>query len=758
MKQVATARLVYTLSDSCEDRNILGNKGANLVTMTRLGLPIPPGFVISIDAFHRLAGEAGLPSDEIDSAIAQLERAAGKKLGSGLAVSVRSSGPVSMPGMMDTLLNIGSREALMKAVDEVFASWDSPRAKEYRRLNDIPGDLGTAVVVQVMVMGTGGETSGTGVLFTRNPNDGENELFGEYMQDAQGEDLVSGAHTPGPLSLLEQQQPDVYAELERHVKRLESYYRDMQDVEFTVEDGTLYILQTRSGKWTARAAVKSAVDMAVDGLITKSEAVMRVTPENVELMLHRTLDRPERWEPFLKGLAAAPGAVTGRAVFRPERVAEESEQGPTILVRPETTPDDIQGIAAADGVLTASGGLSSHAAIVTRAMGKPCVCGAEDARVDDVGETLTVAGATIAAGDVITIDGSTGNVYLGELPTIESEAIPELETLLSWADDARRLGVWANADTPEMVSKALQFGAEGIGLLRTERQFGTPDSLAAIRKFILSGSEEERAEALEALHDLQAQDFQAIFRALNGAPVIIRLLDMPLHEFLPPAPADADSPEARRAEELAEVNPMMGHRGVRLGISFPELYEMQVTAIKDAMTVVPAKVAVMIPQVITSKEIAEIKSHIDHAGLRVGIMMETARACMRAGRLAEIADFFSFGTNDLTQAVFSFSREDVEKKFLANYLEKGVLPDNPFEVLDAKGVGRLMETAIYWARRTASGLEIGVCGEHAGEPRSIACFHRMGVTYVSCSPYRVPVARLAAGRAALETTEAYWAA
>ena len=744
-----STKLVCRFIDGVEDRMVLGNKGANLVTMFRLGQPVPPGFVVTIEAWREFMRTGALPRAEMEAALGWLEEAMGSKLGEGLTVSVRSSGPVSMPGMMDTVLNVGDEQTLMTSLREVFESWKSPRAIEYRRLHKIPGDLGTAVVVQAMVMGNKGENSGTGVLFTRNPNTGEDDLFGEYLEGAQGEALVSGSATPEPLAVLQERQPEVYRELRRLVKELEQHYREMQDVEFTIENGRLYILQTRSGKRTGRSAVKIAVDMVKEHMIQREDALMRVTADQVRSMLHNTLASNEGAELILRGMAAAPGAVSGRVVFNNEDAVQQGKLGPVILVRPETIPDDIQGIAAADGVLTARGGLSSHAAIVTRAMGKPCVCGAEDAQVDVAQGKLTVGKTVVNRGDVITIDGSGGNVYLGELPMIEGEPTPELMELLSWGDDIRRLGVWANADTPDMVAKAQAYGAQGIGLLRTERQFNAPDSLKAIRRFALSETDEERRQSLEVLIELQREDFIAIFRQLDGMPVIVRLLDIPLHEFLPEGSDEGDPRKARRRSELTEINPMMGHRGVRLGVSFPELYAMQVQAVQQARKVVHANVMVMIPQVITTREVAEIKRHIDCEGLRIGIMMETVRACMRAGHLAEATDFFSFGTNDLTQAVFSFSREDAEREFLTEYLERGILEDNPFEILDMRGVGRLMETAVHWARRAKPDFHIGVCGEHAGEPRSIEILNAIGVSYVSCSPFRVPVARLAAAQATI---------
>jgi len=743
-------KLVFRFSDGVEDRMELGNKGANLVIMSRLGQPVPPGFVISISAWRVFSDNGTLPEDEIQTGIRWLEEVIGRKFeGGGLMVSVRSSGPVSMPGMMDTVLNVADRETLYGSVKEIFESWYSPRAIEYRRLNDIPGDLGTSAIVQAMVMGNAGDKCGTGVLFTRNPNSGLDELFGEYMENAQGEDLVSGSRTPDPLSKLHDTQPEIYDELYDKVKSLEKHYAEMQDIEFTVEHGKLYILQTRSGKRTGPAAVRIAVEMANEGMISREEALMRVTPDQLDVILHKSIDRPERFEPFLRGLAAAPGAVTGHVIFDTMEAARKAADMSIVLVRPETTPDDIHGIAAAHGVLTSRGGLSSHAAIVTRAMGKPCVTGAEDADVDVEAGTLTVGDTVVKHGDVITMDGATGAVYKGELPMVEGAATVELDELLAWANDVKRLGTWANGETVEMIRAAQQFGAEGIGLARTERQFDAPESLGAVRRFILADSDDERAEALKALHGLQKQDFMALFKQLDGLPVIVRLLDLPLHEFLPEELGRTDPQVAQRRAELAEVNPMMGHRGVRLGISHPELYKMQVDAIQEARAEVDADVRVMIPQVLDPQEVLEVKKHIDSAGLKVGVMMETARACLVAGEMVKETDFFSFGTNDLSQATFSFSREDAESKFLPMYLEKKVLQDNPFEVLDAHGVAKLMEMAVKAAREVKPDFHIGICGEHGGNPRSIEIAHKIGLTYVSCSPYRVPIARLAAAQAAL---------
>jgi pyruvate,orthophosphate dikinase len=746
---------VYRFIDDCEDKNLLGNKGANLVTMSRLGLPVPPGFVVSIEAYVAYKGSRHLPTQDIDSAIEWLEKESGAKLGDGLLVSVRSSAPASMPGMMDTVLNIKDKASMMSAIKKVLDSWDNLRAVEYRRLNRIPSDMGTAAIVQAMVMGNKDKRSGTGVIFTRNPSTGEPGIFGEYMNQAQGEDLVSGTKTPGPVADLRSAMPKVYAKLEEAARALETHFQDMQDVEFTVESGKLYVLQTRSGKRSGQAAVRIAVDMVNQGLITREEAVMRVKAEELKALLHKRIKSPEGHAPLAHGLNAAPGAACGKVSFKigeVVRMAEKSER--VILVRPDTSPDDIQGIAAADGVLTSRGGLTSHAAIVTRAMGKPCICGAEEIKIDLDAEQFEVDGHVVKKGMEITIDGTTGNVYLGSLPLEEADVTAEVAELLSWADGFRRLGVRANADTAEMIRLAKTFGCEGVGLCRTERQFNAPERLSAIRGFIMASTAAQRMEALERLRQLQKEDFVAIFRELQGMPIIIRLLDLPLHEFLP---SEADTPDPmvkERVRELREINPMIGHRGVRLGVTNPEIYQMQVEAISEAKAEVeqemPVNVSVMVPQVITVQELLWVKKHVKGSGLRFGVMMETVRACMRAGKLIHVADFFSFGTNDLTQAVYSFSREDAEKKFLATYLRLGILQDNPFEVIDVKGVGRLMETAIFWARRNKRDLEIGVCGEHGGEARSVGYFHTIGVNYVSCSAFRIPVARLVAAQAAIE--------
>ncbi|MHA2621606.1 MAG: pyruvate, phosphate dikinase [bacterium JZ-2024 1] len=744
---------IYFFDDGVEDKMLLGNKGANLVTMTKLGLRVPPGFVLSMEAYRTYHETGKLPLDELRVAMSRLEQKFGKGSGGGLLVSVRSSAPISMPGMMDTVLNIGDWGLLVSSVRRVFDSWDNLRAVEYRRLNRIPSEMGTAAIVQAMVMGNADERSGTGVVFSRNPSTGERGLFGEYLPKAQGEEIVSGARTPLPISALREQMPEVYAELESVAERLEAHFRDMQDIEFTVESGTLYILQTRAGKRSGQAAVKIAVDLARESVITEEDAVMRVTPEDLRMFLYKRLRDPDAAKPLAKGLCASPGAASGKVVFQPQEAFTLATKGErVILVRPETSPDDIRGIASADAVLTSRGGLTSHAAIVTRAMGKPCVCGAEALKIDLRRECFEADGVVVRRGDEITVDGNSGAVYLGALPLVEAEVKGELAILLNWADDFRTLGVRGNADTPEMVAQAIRMGAEGIGLCRTERQFNAPERLSVIREYILAGTAGERNEALRRLSELQKHDFIAIFRALNGKPIIIRLLDLPLHEFLPSEASVSDPETRRRIHALKEVNPMLGHRGVRLGVTNPEIYQMQLDAIIEARREVPADVSVMIPQVITVQELLWVKNYVRDPTLKVGVMMETVRACMRAGKLAEVADFFSFGTNDLTQAVFSFSREDAEKKFLSSYLEIGILQDNPFEIIDVKGVGRLMETAIMWARKTKPDLEIGVCGEHGGEPRSIKFFHSIGVSYVSCSPPRIPVAKLASAQAALASS------
>jgi pyruvate,orthophosphate dikinase len=743
---------IYSFHGDCEDKAVLGNKGANLVIMTKLGLPVPAGFIVSVQGYNEYKKSGILSEKEISQALAELEKEVHVKLGKGLQLSVRSSAPVSMPGMMDTVLNINGFSEMRAAIRRIFDSWDNIRAIEYRRLNRISSDSGTAAVVQAMVFGNKDSKSGTGVVFSRNPSTGAKGLFGEYIECAQGEDIVSGSRTPVPVSQLETLMPDIYKELEKKVNFLEGHFRNMQDIEFTVEARKLYILQTRSGKRSGQAAVKIAVDMVHDGLITVEEAILRLKPDDLRALLHKHIKANQTQEPLTKGLAAAPGAVSGQVVFTVANAVIMAKKSiPSILVRQETSPDDIQGIAAADGVLTSRGGLTSHAAIVTRAMGKPCVCGAEDIEIDPEKRLLTCKGHILHQGDTITIDGTTGKVYMGTLPLEEGTMINEFGELLTWLDGAKRLGVRANADMPEMVAQAIKLGAEGFGLCRTERQFNGPERLSAIREYIMAETAGQKSQALEHLSKLQKEDFIALFKELKGLPIIIRLLDLPLHEFLPSEKETTDEKTKQRIAELKEINPMLGHRGVRVAVTNPEVYKMQVEAVEAARKEVHADVSIMIPQVITSQELIMIKKGCTEGStLKVGTMMETVRACMRAGRLAEVADFLSFGTNDLTQAVYSFSREDAEKKFLSTYLEIGILENNPFEIIDIKGVGRLMETAIFWARRSRKDIQVGVCGEHAGEPTSIRFFHAINVDYVSCSPFRVPIAKLVAAQAAIE--------
>jgi pyruvate,orthophosphate dikinase len=743
---------IFSFKDGCMDRFALGNKGANLVAMTRLKLPVPMGFIISIKAYKKWRENGLFPGEDIGQAISSLEIETGKKLGRGLEVSVRSSAPVSMPGMMDTVLNIGDMETLVSSIKRIFESWNTPRAIEYRRLNNISANLGTAAIIQSMVYGNRDSFSGTGVIFSRNPSTGEKCLFGEYMLQAQGEDLVSGARTPEPISKLKEVMPERYFELAAFADSLEKHFGDMQDIEFTIESGKLYILQTRNGKRSGRAAVKIAVDMIKEGLLTCEEAVMRVTIDDLRGMLHKQLRTPINSQPLARGLNAAPGAASGRVFFDAEEAMDQARKGVlVILVRPETSPDDIRGIGHSVGVLTQKGGLTSHAAVVTRAMGKPCVCGAEGINIDLGSRQFTAGDQIIREGDEITIDGTAGTIYKGVLPLAETEFTSELQEILKLADGFKRLGVRANAETPAMIAQAKLFGAEGIGLCRTERMFNAPERLTAIRQFILSENDDQRKEAIDNLCSLQTADFIELFKALDGLPVIIRLLDIPLHEFLPSEHEVTDPSIRQKIAELKETNPMLGHRGVRLAITTPELYKMQIKAINQALSVEMAKVSVMVPQVITVQEALMVHQLLKGVNLRFGVMMETVRACMRAGHLAEEVDFFSFGTNDLTQAVCSFSREDAEKKFLSTYLQKQILQDNPFAVLDVKGVGRLMETAIFWARRSNKEIEIGVCGEQAGEPRSIRYLNNIGVDYISCSPFRIPIAKLVAAQTAIQT-------
>jgi pyruvate,orthophosphate dikinase len=743
--------VVLSLADAPESRFLLGNKAANLVTMIKLGIPVPQGFVISLDAFQEYRHSQELPTDRIEGAFSTLCAVVGKDFNSGLEVSVRSSAPVSMPGMMDTVLNVNSRPAILDAVRRVFDSWDNPRAVEYRRLNQISYQMGTAAIVQMMVYGNKDEQSGTGVIFTRNPNTGERGIFGEYMMLAQGEALVSGIMTPRPIAGLRTQLPQVYAGLETAASKLEMHFRDMQDIEFTFESGKLYILQTRSGKRASQAAIRIARDLAREGIISKQGALLRVSAGEIGTLLQKRVTDNEGFKPLARGLAAAPGAATGVVVFDPveARTLYKTNQD-IILVRLETTPDDLNGVASSAGLLTSRGGQTSHAAIIARAMRKPCVCGAEDVRVDLESQQFTVGSLVVRKLDTITIDGNTGNIYLGAVPLAEPTASSESLDLIDWADVAKRLGVRANADTLESVAEARRLGAESIGLYRTERHYTSNEKLELIKRLLLKEPEEAGSETIQQLLTLEKESFIPLFQELRGMPIVVRLLDMPLHEFIR-SENNPTSPQAiSHLPEDDDSGTSRGHLGVRLSVAYPEIYKAQIDAIIAAKKEVNANVSIIVPQVITLQELLWVKQYITDQSVKIGVMMETVRACMRAGRLAEVADFISFNTNDLTQAVYSFSREDAERKFLPKYLELGVLHINPFEVLDVKGVGRLMETAIYWVRQVKPSIEIGVCGEHAGEPNSIKYFHKIGIDYISCNPVRVPVAKMAAAQAAIE--------
>ena len=862
-------------------KDILGGKGAGLAEMTNIGIPVPPGFTISTEVcvyYYRNNGYPEGLKEEVQEALKRVEELTGKKFGdkdNPLLVSVRSGARVSMPGMMDTILNLGLNDetvqGLMKqtdsprfaydsyrrfvqmygnvvlgvehdkfeeiinefkekkgvkqdieldaddwkaikdrykelikketghdfpenpedqlwgAISAVFKSWNNQRAIEYRKINNIPDDWGTAVNVQTMVFGNMGEDSGTGVAFTRNPSTGENVFYGEYLMNAQGEDVVAGIRTPLPISKaqkqkedevsLEEAMPEVYKQLLDVRNILEKHFKDMQDLEFTIERGKLYLLQTRTGKRTARAAVKIAVDMVNEGLIDKEEAVIRITPEQVDQLLHPMIDPKAEYEVIAKGLPASPGAATGKVVFTAEEAVEAKKNGEkVILVRHETSPEDVAGMHSAEGILTARGGMTSHAAVVARGMGKPCVAGCEEIVLDYQAEEFRVKDRVIKKGDIITIDGTTGSVIPGDVPKIEASISGEFEKLMVWADEIRRLGVRANADTPHDAETARKFGAEGIGLARTEHMFFKEDRIPAMREMILADDLEGRKKALEKLLPMQRADFEGLFRAMDGFPVIIRLLDPPLHEFLPKE-EDAQRKLAEtmgvpfekvkeRVEQLSELNPMLGLRGCRLGILYPEITEMQARAIfeaacnvaKEGVKVIPE---VMVPLVGNVNEIKAQKEIItrvaeevmDEKGVKikymVGTMIELPRAALTADEIAKEAEFFSYGTNDLTQTTFGFSRDDVGK-FVPMYIEKGILPSDPFRTLDQNGVGQLLKMGLEKGKKTRPELEVGICGEHGGDPASVEFCHRIGMDYVSCSPFRVPIARLAAAHAAIK--------
>ncbi len=874
------AKRLYFFDEGLTDRRLLGGKGAGLCEMTSMGLPIPPGFVIATtvcEEFYR--GGERLPAGLIDSvlgAIQVIEEKTGKKFGdtsNPLLVSVRSGAAVSMPGMMDTILNLGlndgavmglgkmtanprfawdtyrrfiqlfgkivlgieedafskvfeeekgrrgaredgelgadsmkrvaesfkelcrlegkplpqdPREQLEQAIKAVFKSWNGRRAVEYRRQYRITEEMarGTAVTIVAMVFGNMGEESATGVLFTRDPTTGTPGLYGDYLQDAQGEDVVAGVRTPKPISEMEKEMPETYAALERCAVKLEKHFREAQDIEFTVERGKLYLLQTRGAKMAPGGAVRAAVDMVQEGLITKEEAILRVPPEQLEALLHPRVDPRNSEKPVATGVPAAPGACSGRVIFDADSAVEWTGKGEkVILVREETKPEDVHGFFAALGVLTSRGGKTSHAAVVARGLGKPCVVGCASITIYRQSRMFAFNGHEVKQGDVITIDGSTGQVFLGAVKLIQPEIKDEVNVLLSWADGFRKLGVWANADTPQAAVTARRMGAEGIGLARTERMFNAEERLPLVVSMIMASSVEERKRFLDRLMPMQKADFKSILNEMKGFPVIVRLLDPPLHEFLPRL-EDLQTEVVRlrrdgnekelvgvkkmmdKARQLAEANPMLGHRGIRLGITDPEIYEMQMTALMEAAAElikegVLVKPKIMTPQVVSYREVKVVKEQFERVKKRVeseagvtldvrfGTMIETVRAALDADEIAGYAEFFSFGTNDLSQAVFSFSREDAEAKFLPFYLEQGVLPENPFETLDEKGVGRLIRMAVESGRSARPSLEVGICGEHGGDPRSIYLCHKAGLDYVSASPFRVPVARLAAARIAI---------
>ena len=657
-----------------------------------------------------------------------------------------------------------AREQLVRAVKAVFDSWDTPRAQVYRRAHRIPDDLGTAVNVVQMVFGNKGAASGTGVAFTRDPSTGEAGLFGEFLADAQGEDVVAGIRTPEPIEAMQKKLPEAFDQLLETIRRLEEHYRDMQDIEFTVEEGRLYLLQTRSAKRTAAAALKAAVAMTEEGLISREDAVARIDPDQLDQLLHPRIDPTTELDVAVQGLNASPGAASGKIVLDADLAEERGLAGESvILVRWETTPDDIHGLIQASGILTAHGGMTSHAAVVARGMGKPCVAGCEGLTIDLQTRTLNIGGHQLAEGDLLTIDGGTGEVIVGEVPLVPPQINEDFETILGWADQLRRLKVRANADTPADAAKAREFGAEGIGLCRTEHMFMAEDRLPVVREMILASGEDERRVALDKLLPHQQADFEGIFEAMAGLPVTIRLLDPPLHEFLPPLEEAKDERMRERIKALHETNPMLGTRGCRLGLLWPEIYEMQVRAIIRAAVAVEERtgdapvVEIMHPLVGFAEELHRLRSitvataneESETVEYLVGTMIELPRACIRADEIAAYADFFSFGTNDLTQTTLGLSRDDAEGKFLTRYLEDGVLERNPFETLDQGGVGDLMRIAVERGRGAKEDIKLGICGEHGGEPESVAFCHRLGLDYVSCSPYRVPLARLAAAQAAL---------
>lgn len=867
---------VYLFKEgSASQKDLLGGKGANLCEMTNIGLPVPPGLTVSTEACTEFYIQGAKLTEEIigqiKSNLKVLEEQTGKKFGDAentLLVSVRSGAKFSMPGMMDTILNLGLNDntvkgiaektgnprfaydsyrrfiqmfgdvvleiskhkfdhildstkekngykfdtelsaedlkyiaeefkklykeetgtdfpqdpetQLLMAVEAVFKSWNNPRAITYRNLYDIPHNIGTAVNVQSMVYGNMGDTSGTGVAFTRNPSTGEKKVFGEFLMNAQGEDVVAGIRTPLTIDKLNEVMPEIYNQFIEVTHILEQHYRDMQDIEFTIEEGKLFILQTRSGKRTADAALRAAVEMVDEGLITKQEAVMRVDPKSLDQLLHPNFDPVElkNATPIAKGLPASPGAATGKIYFNAEDAVAAANRGEAaILVRKETSPEDIEGMNKAKGILTSRGGMTSHAAVVARGMGKCCVAGCEAVHVDEHKKIMVVKGVTYNEGDYISLDGSTGSVYNGSLRTVEASLSGNFGKLMQWADEFRRLGIRTNADTPKDSETAIKFGAEGIGLCRTEHMFFEESRIFSVRKMIISDTVEQREKALAEILPMQKNDFKGIFKVMGVRPVTIRLLDPPLHEFIPTEEEDIlELAEAMDVEvdklkqtihSLAEFNPMLGHRGCRLAISYPEIARMQTRAIIEAaietsreenINIVPE---IMVPLVGKKEELEILRKLIIEVAEQtkkemnsdlsylVGTMIEIPRACVTADEVAEYADFFSFGTNDLTQMTFGFSRDDAGK-FLEDYKEAGILEQDPFQSIDQVGVGKLVETAVKLGRQAKDHLHLGVCGEHGGDPASIEFFHKVGLDYVSCSPFRVPVARLSAAQAAIK--------
>ena len=866
-------KYVYLFSEgNASMKNLLGGKGANLAEMTTLGIPVPTGFTVTTEACNKYYEDGKTISSEvmeqIYASIKELEKVAGKEFGSEedpLLVSVRSGARVSMPGMMDTILNLGLNDSavevvanktnnprfaydsyrrfiqmfsdvvmgiekrlfedkldamkeargvkldtdlnaddlkelvaqfkelykkekgeefpqdpkvqLIESITAVFRSWDNPRAIVYRRLNDIPGDWGTAVNVQQMVFGNKGETSGTGVIFSRNPATGENKIYGEYLMNAQGEDVVAGIRTPQPISQLEEQDPVIYKQLTDIIATLEAHYKDMQDMEITIEEGKLYFLQTRNGKRTAQAALKIAVDLVEDGTLTKEEAILKVEPKQLDTLLHPAFDVEElkKANVVAKGLPASPGAACGKIAFTADESKERAEKGEkVVLVRLETSPEDIEGMIAAEGILTVRGGMTSHAAVVARGMGTCCVAGCGEIKVDEKAKTVTIEDKTYGVDDYISIDGSTGNIYAEAVKTVSPEITGHFATFMGWADEIRKLKVRTNADTPRDTIQAVEFGAEGIGLCRTEHMFFAEDRIMAVREMIVAKNEEQRRKALDKILPMQRQDFTEIYEALEGMPATIRFLDPPLHEFVPHS--DEEIAELAKemgltfeelkatVEDLHEFNPMMGHRGCRLAVSYPEIAEMQTRAVIEAALGVKAKKGydivpeIMIPLVGEIKELKYVKDVVvktaeavmEERGTKieyhVGTMIEIPRAALTADEIAKEADFFSFGTNDLTQMTFGFSRDDAAK-FLGSYYDKKIYEQDPFAKLDQTGVGQLVKIAAEKGRATRPDIKLGICGEHGGDPSSVEFCHNVGLNYVSCSPFRVPLARLAAAQA-----------